>query len=440
MTAAPLVSRLFMYTAALAVVAATALAPHHARAASFYLQDQSVKGLGRAYSGEVADQGASSLWWNPAAIARSGGEIYLGEHTVLTSATVLDQGSNITRPIPPAGLTTPVGGSPTVTNPVEVGVIPNGAFVVPIGDRFAFGVSTAAPYDFTSTYGTGDFARYNSLRSRLTTVDIAVNGAMKVTNWLDLGVAVNSEYTSANLSNALPNLSPLLADGQQTLRGDGWNYGYTVGAQMHFSPLDLGISYKSAMDHDLDGRVDVIGLLAPLSANNFSAPASAHFRTPWIATFGARYELTPRLTLNGQVERFGWSEFNAITYSYAGTTSSTPEGYKDTTSGAVGVDYKMSPTWVLRAGVGYDQSPLSDTYRDTRVPDSNRVLYTAGTSVKLRPNLTMDAAFGYVQFNGSTVNTSAVFYGGTAAATQVNERADIGGNAKILSLGMRYNF
>ena len=103
MTSAPLVSRLFMYTAAAAVIAAGVLAPHHASAASFYLQDQSVKGLGRAYSGEVADQGASSLWWNPASIARSGGEIYLGEHTVLTSASVLDQGSTITRRCRPRG-------------------------------------------------------------------------------------------------------------------------------------------------------------------------------------------------------------------------------------------------------------------------------------------------------------------------------------------------
>ena len=40
-----------------------------AHASAFYLQEQSVKGAGRAFSGEVADQGPESLWWNPAAIA-----------------------------------------------------------------------------------------------------------------------------------------------------------------------------------------------------------------------------------------------------------------------------------------------------------------------------------------------------------------------------------
>jgi hypothetical protein len=55
MTTAPLISRLFIYTAVGAVIAGAAM-PHHASAASFYLQDRSVKGLARAYSGEVADQ------------------------------------------------------------------------------------------------------------------------------------------------------------------------------------------------------------------------------------------------------------------------------------------------------------------------------------------------------------------------------------------------
>ena len=40
-----------------------------AEAGGFYLKEQSVRGIGRSNSGEVADQGAASLWWNPAAIA-----------------------------------------------------------------------------------------------------------------------------------------------------------------------------------------------------------------------------------------------------------------------------------------------------------------------------------------------------------------------------------
>jgi len=436
MTAPPLISRLFIYTAVAAVIAGAAM-PHRAAAASFYLQDQSVKGLGRAYSGEVADQGAESLWWNPAAIAGSPNEIYIGENSILTSASVLDRGSSITYP---GGASFSNGGDPHAFNPVEFGVVPNGAASYRLNDRFAVGLSTAAPYDFTSTYSSNAFARYNSLKSRLTTIDIAATGAMRATDWLDLGVSVNTEYTSANLGNALPNLSPLLPDGQQTLRGDGWNVGYTVGAEAHFGPWAFGASYKSAMDHDLSGTATVSGLLGPLASGDVSAGAHAHFTTPWIATLGARYHLTSKLTLDLQAERFGWSEFSDIDYSVSGVATAIPEHYRDTTSGAVGLEYAVNRSFTLRTGVGYDQSPLNPIYRDTRVPDSDRMLYTLGASMRVSPRMTVDASGAYVAFRGSSVNTTTAVYAGTLAQTSVNELAGIGGNAKILSLGMRYAF
>ena len=436
MTAAPLVSRLFLYTAIAAAVAGVAV-PHRASAASFYLQDQSVKGLGRAYSGEVSDQGAESLWWNPAAIAGSPNEIYVGENSILTNATVHDLGSSVTYP---GGASASTDGDPHAYKPVLFGVVPNAAISHRIGDRFAVGLSTAAPYDFTTKYSADSFARYDSLKSRLTTLDIAATGAMRVTSWLDLGVSVNTEYTSAYLSDALPLFVKGLPDEEEALHGEGWNVGYTVGGQAHFGRWEFGASYKSAMEHTLAGGAVVSSLLSPTAASTIKLGAKAHFTTPWTATFGARYHLTSRLTLDAQVERFGWNRFNAISYVVAGSTSSVPEVYHDTTSGAIGLDYAVDKRLTFRAGVGYDQSPLNPTYRDTRIPDSDRMLYTLGASMKVMPNLTLDASGGYVAFKSSTVNNSTAFYSGTALQTTVREFAGIGANAKVLSLGLRYYY
>ena len=52
--------------ATLAITGALAAAPAHAGA--FYLADQSTKATGRAYSGEVSEQGAQQQYYNPAAI------------------------------------------------------------------------------------------------------------------------------------------------------------------------------------------------------------------------------------------------------------------------------------------------------------------------------------------------------------------------------------
>ena len=67
-----------------------------ALAGGFYLQEQSVRGAARAYSGEVSDTGVQSLWWNPAAIARSPRQAYVAAHGVLVDADVTDSGSTVT--------------------------------------------------------------------------------------------------------------------------------------------------------------------------------------------------------------------------------------------------------------------------------------------------------------------------------------------------------
>jgi long-chain fatty acid transport protein len=428
---------------ALVSVAAAALgptlAPTFAWASAFYIQEQSVRGLGRAYAGEGASQGAAALWFNPAAIARSGRELYLGFNGITVGDTVTDTGTSVTRPVIPGGLTTPAGGRAKAEDTVLRGIVPNVAFVQPLGDRFAIGVSTAAPFNFTNRYGSADPERYSGVKSRLTTVDIQVTGAMKVNAWLDLGLGVDTEYTSAKLTGAQPNLSPLLPDGYTALKGDGWNVGYTVGAQAHYGRWQGGLSYRSAMDHDLDGQVVSSGLLGPLAAANFTSAGTAHFTTPWFLTLSGRYQLNDKLTLDAQVQRQGWSEFKAITVADAAGTQVTPEAYHDTTTGSVGFDYQLSPKLVLRAGVAYDPTPTSSA-RDFRVPDGNRWLYTVGASYDIRPNLTLDAAAGYLDIGRSTVNQTEAFYAGTPAQTLVANRGTVSGEGGLFSAGLRYRF
>src|SRR4051794_40136441 len=70
-----------------------------ANAAAFYLQEQSVRGAGRAYSGEVADQGAASLWWNPAATGgMTGGDAVVGVSEIMPRGNVHNNGTLIVRP------------------------------------------------------------------------------------------------------------------------------------------------------------------------------------------------------------------------------------------------------------------------------------------------------------------------------------------------------
>jgi long-chain fatty acid transport protein len=278
------------------------------------------------------------------------------------------------------------------------------------------------------------------LKTHLTTVDVQGTVAVRATDWLDLGVGVDAQYTKALLSNAYPNLSPLAPDGSAVLKGDGWNYGWNVGAQAHFGDVTLGASYRSAMDHDIDGSIVLGGLLGPLAGSNVSTNATANFTTPWFATLGVNWQATPQLNLHAQVQRFGWSKFDAIRLNIAGSRSALVQDYKDTTAGGVGADFDINPVWVMRAGVQYDQTPTQDDLRTPRVPDSSRYLYTIGTTWKYRPWVSFDAGMGYIAFMGGPIRHEDVFYGGTLAQTTVHTRGVGVGNGKVLSLALRWLF
>ena len=419
----------FIAASGVALMAASA-----AHAGGFYLQEQGVRGTGRAYSGEVADTGVESLWWNPASIADSGTEVYAGANAIFVPGSVTDRGSTITFP---GGLTIPSGGSPRATNPIENGVAPNLGGALRLNDRFTIGFSTAAPFNLTTAYIPNSWTRYDALKSRIFTADGQGTVAMRATPWLDLGVGVDLQYIAARLTNALPNLVPGAPDGLQGLSGHGWDWGWTAGAQAHFGRLSLGASYRSSIRHDLKGTAAVVGLVGPLAGANFVGPGGAAFSTPWIATFGARYRVTDQLTLDAQVQRFGWSEFGAINVNSLGGPQVVPENYRDTTSGGAGLDYALSPKLTLRTGFQYDPTPTASTGPDARVPDGNRWLFAAGASAKVSRQITIDAAFAYIDFQSSTISRTAAFYTGTPAATVAQLTGEAEGAGYVLSLGAR---
>jgi len=420
---------------ALATLALAVATPSFA--GSYYLQEQSARAAGRAYSGEGADRGVGSLWWNPAAIARSGREVTFSVHGLALDSTVTNAGSSI---VYPGGTTVPVQGQGVNNDPIESGIVPNFAVAIPVADRFAVGLSLSAPYNFTTKYQSNSFARYDALTSELRSVNVGLTGAMQVTDWLDVGVGVDAQYVKAKLTSSLPNLSPLLPDGTSSLEGDGWDYGWNVGAQAHFGRLDLGLSYRSEIEHELDGQVNITGLLGPIAAGNVSADGTASFNTPWFATASVRYAVNDKLTLNAQVNRIGWSEFDAIRVAYGTGGDVIVQDYKDVTTGAIGFDYVASDRLTVRGGIGYDPTPTRDTERTARIPDADRWLVSAGASVKATDKVTVDMGLTYIAFSDSDIHSDRTFYAGTPAATTSQLRGTAEGGGVVASAGIRYAF
>jgi long-chain fatty acid transport protein len=430
----------------MAGTAALMLGGVQAHAAGFYLEDQSTKGSGRAFSGEASDMGAASMWYNPAAIAGiTSSEIEGSLTPILVDARVSDASSTIKYLGQP---TTPISGTPNAFKPVELGVIPASAFAYRINDQWSVGVAVTSPFSFATKYDDSNvFSRYSGLTTRLTTIDVQPTIAWRPVRWIGIGGGANVEYTNAVLTQALPQLTAGVPDGNLDLHGNNYAVGYNVGVQLH--PTDkvvVGLAYRSKINHDLSGLYKIQGLqglLALANTTGVGTAASASFNTPWSATFGVRWRVTDKLTVEGQGVRFGWSEFSQIALSTpSNLLPNQPENYHDTTSGAVGMDYDLTRRLTLRAGVQYDPTPTTDGSRDSRVPDGDRFLFAGGYSFKVTPNIVLDGAISYIDFIPSHINQTVNQYANVSPliAIPINTQGEVHANAETLSAGAHFYF
>lgn len=122
--------------------------PTAASAAGFALIEQSASGMGNAYAGAAATaEDASTIFYNPAGMSElKGTQFAVGGHVIDLSAKFSNSGSTK----PAAIVTNPLGG-----NGGEAGttaIVPNVYFVLPIGERFDFGIGVNAPFGLKTEY------------------------------------------------------------------------------------------------------------------------------------------------------------------------------------------------------------------------------------------------------------------------------------------------
>lgn len=484
-------------TCLLSGAAALSLAVTSAHAGAFYIQEHSIKGMGRAYSGEVADTGAESLFWNPAAIAgMSDREVYNGLAGIDVTGNVTDTGTTLQRPLIPttipagqlvSGLTggllglplptvanlpgitlpslpgvklpnalgllpaQPVGG-PNGKNPIPKALVPSFAAAIPLTDKLTLGINTAAPFNAITSYKGESFVRYDAEKSRFLNINLQGTVAYQVMRSLNVGVGATVDYFDATLTQAAPDLIAPFPDGKIEVRGQDVKFGWIAGAQ--FKPthkISIGASYRAAVKHKLDGDLYITGFQGPFALVTSQQSAKTSFTLPWIATVGGRWNVIRPLTLNAQVQRFGWSKFNAVTVDLLGSGQLLPglllpksivlqQQYKDTTSVAVGADFRVNRYLTTRAGVQYDPTPTNDNYRDARVPDGDRMIYSLGGTLRPTSHMSLDAAVEYIALKKSTLHDDITLYDGTLVPQQLDLRGTSEGHGLAVGVGARLTF
>ncbi|MEN2990017.1 outer membrane protein transport protein [Tistrella sp. BH-R2-4] len=434
-------------TAATATAIVMILAAGPVSAAGFFIQEQSVQGVGRAFAGDVAlGEDASTIFTNPAGMTRlKGRQAQLGGHYLILRATLTDTGSSATT-LGSGGASVPLGGGDG-GNPFDDTPVPNLYAAAPVDDegRLWLGVGISAPFGLVADYQDDWFGRYDSTKTDLKTIDIAPSIAFKAAHWLSVGAGFDIQYADATLENAVPNgLAPggpsAATDGHARVQGDDWSVGYNLGAQFTLTPaLRLGVHYRSAISHDLKGTASLTGLTGPLAVANFNTDGSAALDLPAIASAGVAWDATDRLTLLGQVNWYEWSRFHEIRVKFSNglPDSVKQQNYEDSYGVSLGAQYRLNEAWTLRGGAQWDETPTVNGFRTTRTPDGDRLWLSTGASWAISDAVSLDMAYAHIFVDDATIDLDEPAGAGTG---RVRVKADVESSIDIVSLQARLRF
>lgn len=393
-----------------------------ANAAGFFIQEQSVSGLGSSFAGQAAQpRDASILFFNPAgATYLEGGNVNVGVHVLVPDSELTDTGTTL----PPGQTSEGDGGNPYDPTPV-----PNAYITKQLTDQFWIGFGISAPFGLSNEYDEGWFGRYDSTETSLTTTDFTPSAAYKINDWLSIGGSMIVQTIDADLKAK----AFQTAEGERSLTGTDVSMGYNVGVLAEpWHGTRVGLDYRSEIHHELEGRLTVQGS----GGADTNLAANAEITLPDIATLSVAHDLNPQWTLLGSATWFGWNDYEQIQAKFpTGFSIGDPvvQNYQSTWAFSVGAEYMMNDAWTFRAGYQFDETPTTDEYRTSRTPDGDRHWFSAGTTYTMNDKWSLDLAATYIDIAEEEISLSR-----NSGFSQV--RADTDGHVAIVGVGVNYKF
>jgi len=398
-------------------------------ASGFAIIEQSVSGLGTAFSSGAAAADPSTVFFNPAGMTLlEGQQVNIGVHVIMPSAEFDKKEASNALGMPLSG---GQGG-----NGADTAFVPNLYYTNKINDKLSIGLGITAPFGLVTDYNKEWVGRYHAKKSDVMTIDINPAVAYKLTDKLSVAAGVSAQYIDVTLSSmvdgGLVNLgagNPLGLPGgglgavsntdydvYVKNKADDWAFGFNLGAIYEFtSDTRVGIAYRSKMKHKLEGRVhtSVPETLAGLGGAFKNQDIHGKITLPATASINAYSKITERFALMADVTWTDWSEFDELTIHFEGAgiagkeSTTTTEKWDDTWRYSLGATFQATNTLLLRTGVAYDETPISDDYRTPRIPGEDRYWLSVGAGYQITESITMDLAYAHLFVDDSKMKKYA---------------------------------
>ncbi len=368
-------------------------------AAGFQISETSVTSLGRAFAGNgVAGDSISDMFANPASLMLRGGrESELGLHLLFTSTDFENQGSNLVLSSTGTVLTSPSGG----TKGSGSAVIPNVYYAADLGKDLRYGLSITSPFGLVTEYDDDWIGRYHAIKSELVTIDINAGIAYQLKDNISIGGGISVLLADSELSRAqFTGLGK--PDARATIEGDDTAFGFNLGIIVGDDNGRLGIGYRSKADIEAQGSLKIPRL-------GVSAGARADVTLPQTAYISGFRKVSDKIDILGTIRWTGWSSFEELRIEFDNglPDNVTPENWDNSTTYSIGMNYHIDDQWILRGGLAFDQTPVSDEFRTARIPDTDRTWVSLGGSYQAREKIRVDFGYAHIFTDDAPLNQSA---------------------------------
>ena len=186
------------------------------------------------------------------------------------------------------------------------------------------------------------------------------------------------------------------------LQGDDTGFGLNVGLMYQLDDNSrFGFNYRSETDITFDG--DFSNELPVGGTGGAKLPGAVDLTLPAIAEFSGSHQLDDKLGLHYSVLWTGWSSFESLEAQVTLPTGDKfvafekQEQFDDSFRYSVGADYQYNGDLLLRAGVAFDESPVSQTHLSISIPDTDRFWFSFGGNYTIDQNSNVDLGVSIIR-------------------------------------------
>lgn len=371
------------------------------QAAGYGINEHSASYLGTGFAGRASNAiDASVAASNPAAISFvEGSQVSVGADVILEGGKF--EGEYSGHPSRPDSAR-----SGSTEDFQQTSFVPFGHFVMPINDKWSFGLSGYAPFGIELDYDDDWAGQYFADKTSVQIMNLQGTLSYKFNDDLSVGFGLIGSHAKGELTQKtwLPNPGGsgyLPAPGDATIKGDDNTLGWNIGAVWNVTDATtLGLSYHSKLDFKLDGD-----FILENSVADTNVPAELEITMPEKVMASVTHKIDEQWTVMADATWTRWSRFQEFNVTSSGTSVSyVPMNWKNTWALSLGTSYQLNDQWLLRGGYMFDQSPVDNDNRTARTPDANRNWFTLGANWKAAENLSVDFAYAYVKLQNGSIN------------------------------------